>query len=427
MIEFPKNIDLEKYVLGCLMLDKQDEALKLDELDFYDPQNQLIYKVIKYLAEKNKLIDMISVSDLASKRIEDSLTAVTDICNAVHTTTNFEDYKANLKLYTTKRDLIKKAMEIQERVLNSEHETAIELKNDIMESFDTIHVQESVKNKTDLKSIMGEVMDDIETRVNAKEEQKLYTGYSDIDRLTGGLNNQEFTIIAARPGIGKTAFALQLMLHLASKKNHCSFISREMSNVQLGKRLLSNAATLHNQKLKLCKNLEEQDWTAMQKGLSILTNLPVEINDRIGTIQEIRSYCRQLKNKDKLDVLIIDYIGLLKTLKKCATRREEIDDISRQLKEISLEFKIPVVCLCQLNRDGVKQNKEPEIHELKESGNIEADADNVWLLYMKEEEQQKQPHEMKRLKVIIGKQRNGPVGSIYLNYASTTFKYFNAH
>jgi replicative DNA helicase len=176
------------------------------------------------------------------------------------------------------------------------------------------------------------------------------------------------------------------------------------------------------QKLRLCKSLKDEDWSKIASNTGLISKLPIEINDTISTVQEIRAYCRELRNRNALDVLIIDYLQLMRTLKKCESRRVEVDDISRQLKEMSLEFHIPIIALSQLSRESVEYS-EPELHHLKESGSLEQDADNVFFLHVPKDTDEFA--ESFDLKIIIGKQRNGATGFIFLRYFRKTFRFYN--
>lgn len=221
-----------------------------------------------------------------------------------------------------------------------------------------------------------------------------------------------------------TAFAVQLMINLAVKKNKVLFVSREMSTVQLGKRILSNIGKINGHKLRFCKSLSDKDFVDIGKAMEVINHMPIEINDKLSTIQEIRLYCRDLKDQGKLDVLIVDYLGLLKTLKKTNGQREAIEDISRQLKEISLDLEIPVICLAQLNRENEREKREPKLIDLRESGSIEQDADNVLFLHVPSDTDQTQ--DCFDVKVIVAKQRNGPCGYVWLKYYRNTFRFYNA-
>ena len=415
----PNNPEIEKSVLGCLLMDKQDYVIKLSELDFMSEVNRLIYKTIRQLYDRKQPIDEITVSDALN--IDNALEIVVGLSSYVPTPENIEHYINALKTYTMRREVIKAAIKAKELAESERFETAIELKNDVMQVFD-IPVYDGKKTDNGISAIMPAVLQDIEDRHNAKNEDKLFTGFYDLDKMTAGLHPEELTIIAARPGVGKTAYAIQMMLNMAKKGVKCLLVSREMSQMQLVKRILANIAMVDGQKLRFCKSLTDDDWAKIGFAVSDICKLPIELNDKLATIQEIRAYCRELKNKDSIDLLIVDYLQLCRSLKKTENRRQEIEDISRQLKEISLEFSIPVVALSQLSRESVAA-KEPDLHHLRESGSLEQDADNVIFLHVPADTDETQ--DSFDIKVIVGKQRNGPTGYIFLRYYRRTFKLCN--
>ena len=415
----PNNPEIEKSVLGCLLMDKQDYVIKLSELDFMSETNRTIYKAIRKLYDKKEAIDIITVSDAIGT--ENALEIVADLNSYVASPENIEYYISKLKTYTMRREVIKAAIKAKELAESERFETAIELKNDVMQVFD-IPVYDGKKTDNSISAIMPAVLQDIEDRHNAKNEDKLFTGFYDLDKMTAGLHPEELTIIAARPGVGKTAYAIQMMLNMAKKGVKCLLVSREMSQMQLVKRILANIAMVDGQKLRFCKSLTDDDWAKIGFAVSDICKLPIELNDKLATIQEIRAYCRELKNKDSIDLLIVDYLQLCRSLKRTENRRQEIEDISRQLKEISLEFSMPVVALSQLSRESVSA-KEPELNHLRESGSLEQDADNVIFLHVPSDTDETK--DCFDIKVIVGKQRNGPTGYIFLRYFRRTFKLCN--
>lgn len=417
---YPYNTDLEKSVLGCLLLGKLDYIVKLNESDFLNEVNKTVFKAILYMYNKKQDIDIISVSDTLKKRIENSLEYISNLTDFVASPENMEHYIASLKMYSMRRDIINAADKSKDAALTGDYETTIELKNNIQQLFD-LKAYENKKTDCSIAGIMGAVLSDIETKMNATSENKLFTGFYDLDRLLAGLHTEELTLIAARPGVGKTAFAIQIMLNLAKKGNHCLFVSREMSNMQIVKRILSNMTEIDGHKLRLCKSLTEEEFNTITKTSNKITELPIEINDKLSTIQEIRGYCRELKRNGKIDILILDYLQLCKSLKKTESRRLEVEDISRQLKEMSLEFGIPVIAVSQLSREGAAG--EPELHHLRESGSLEQDADNVIFLHVPKDTNEQA--EMFEIKIIVAKQRNGAPGYINLRYYRRTFKLCN--
>jgi replicative DNA helicase len=416
----PHNPEIEKSVLGCLLMGKRDYILKLSVNDFINESHQKIFKTVYGLYMQNAAIDEITVSDALN--IDNALETVINLESYVATPENVTHYINTLKTYTMRREIIKASIKAREIAESDKYEGASELKSDVLQAFD-IEVHTTNKADNSLSAIIPAVMTDIDNKYNATDEDRLFTGFYDLDRITAGLHPEELTIVAARPGVGKTAYAIQMMLNMAKKGCKSLFVSREMSQMQIAKRILSNIAVVDGQKLRFCKSLTDTDWQKLSSSLDDLGRMAIELNDKLASIQEIRAYCRELKNKNALDVLIVDYLQLCRSSKKAESRRQEIEEISRQLKEISLEFSIPVIALSQLSREGSKAGREPELHDLRESGSIEQDADNVIFLHVpKDTDETAGSFD---IKVIVAKQRNGPTGYIYLRYFRNTFKLCN--
>jgi replicative DNA helicase len=418
----PNNTELELIAIACLLADKQDYINKLSEDDFYNQKVKLFYNAIRTLSDNKQNIDIISVSDLVKSESPDALTTLSNAFAAVPTTENINQYIQTLKLYTCRRVAIKKAMETIKIAGDCEFSTDIEFKSDIMQLFDSIPVSNASKADYSMSGIMTEVMENIEQLYSGEGGKEYITGYYDYDKITAGFHPEEMTIIAARPGVGKTAFALQVAINMALKGIHTAIFSREMSRLQIAKRMLSNMAVIDGHKLRLCKGLTDEDLMAINKATREIADLPIEINDKADTIQEIRSYCRTLATKGKLDLLIVDYLQLVQTLTKSRNREQEVAEISRSLKLMSLEFGIPVIVLSQLNRKAEEQN-EPTLANLRESGSIEQDADNVVFLHVPKDTDETKDSFI--IKVIIGKQRNGSTGYAKLLYERKTFRFFN--
>jgi replicative DNA helicase len=368
---------------------------------------------------EKKPIDIITVSDALKGKHTDPLNYITGLSNVPASYQNIKHYIEQLKNYTARRQAIRAAQEIIESVNDM---TAEEIRAVALSKFDFKNMED--EKKTDIASVMDNVMDDIETKYNAEKEDELFTGFYDIDRFTAGLHPGEMTIVAARTAVGKTAFSIQLMLNLARKNVNSTYISREMSSVQLGKRILANTAKIDSHKLRLCKTIEDKDWESIKSVISTIKSWNIEINDEISTIQELVTFCREKKVKSGLDLLIVDYIGLIRTLKKCGTREQEVADVSRQLKEISLELNIPVITLCQLNRDSVG-DKEPGLHHLRESGSLEQDADNVIFLHVPPDTDKTADYY--DVDILISKQRNGSEGKCKLRFYRRSMRFDNIY
>ena len=249
----------------------------------------------------------------------------------------------------------------------------------------------------------------LEENYNNKNDYSLYTGLMDLDNKICGLHNQELTIIGARPGVGKTTFALQIATKIAEKGKNVTIISLEMSDIQIIQKILATKTKVNSYKMRM-GTIEDDDWEKIAKASTEISKLPINLITKATTIQAIETIARKLKNRNKLDLLIIDYIQLIKNKGKFNNREQEVADITRTLKLLSLDLKIPIIGICQLNRNATRQ--EPSLADLRESGAIEQDADNVIFLYQEKE----QEDSIVDITVKIAKQRAGEVGKVYMKF-----------
>ena len=415
------NLEVEKAMIGCLLLGKKEYALKLNETDFTQESLRQILKAVQELDKKNKPVDIIAVADMLPHvtGIYEILASLTDV---VATTENAEYYFQTVKEYAAKRAFERAANEIISKTRNSVGKTAAELKADILQLVD-IPVFEQKKSSFEFKHILNDTLTSIDEEYRNKQDNRYMTGFHDLDKLTAGLHPEEMTIIAARPGVGKTTMAINMIVNLAHKGIKCLLVSREMSGRQLMKRFIANYTPIDGHKLRLAKYLADEDFAKIGNATYEMMEWPVYINDEIATIQEIRAYARELKAKDEFEVLFVDYLQLCRSSNRHETRRLEIEEISRGFKEISMELGIPVVVLSQLSRDNARTHREPELHDLRESGSLEQDADNVIFLHIPKDTDTTQ--DIYDIQVILAKQRNGPTGYVYLRYYKKTFRLCN--
>lgn len=415
------NIDIEKAMMACILLGKQGYVSNLNEEDFSASSLQNILSAMKRLEEKKAAIDVISVAD-ELRSVSNALEFLVSITNEISTAENAEHYFRKLKEYTARRKLELAAYAIIENVQKFNYEDIAECKADVLKLVD-IPVNDFRKRSFNFNDILLDTMNDMEKQYQEKEDSRLLTGFHDLDRLTAGLHPEELTIIAARPGVGKTVYAVNLIINLAKKGVKSVLVSREMSCKQLAKRIIANIVPIDGNKLRQCKYLTDSDWERIGAGAGEIYSWPIIINDELATVQEIRAYCRELKARNAIDVLVVDYLQLCRSSNRIESRRQEIEEISRQFKEISMELTIPVIALSQLTRDNAKTGRQPELHDLRESGSIEQDADNVIFLHIPKDTDETQ--EWFDLQIIVGKQRNGPTGYIYLRNYRNTFKLLN--
>ena len=246
----------------------------------------------------------------------------------------------------------------------------------------------------------------IEKNLNKKEDYSLYTGFFDLDAITDGLHNGELTVVGARPGVGKTTFSLQIAEKIASRGKAVAYVSLEMSEIQIIQKLISRRARVNSRKIRNA-SLDINELERVGLAGQQISELKFTILTKANTIQQIEIEARRLKNKNKLDLLVIDYLQLVKNAGAFKSREQEVADISRTLKLLSLELDIPIIALCQLNRNASKN--EPTLADIRESGAIEQDADNVIFLYQ-------QNPEDNLVTIDLQKQRAGNTGTLRLKF-----------
>lgn len=413
----PYSVEIENFILGCLLIDEGCQMLiyQLNEDDFFQQTNKVLFKIVNDIYYSDKPVNIISVSD----RIPNSIEHLSNLCANVLTTASYRHHFEQLKAYTYKRNVIKAAQEIQSMVAESTDEVT-ELRNSILAKLD-ISIYDPGNKKFDMQTITTEMFDAIEKRRQNKNEEALYTGFYDLDKITAGLHKEEMSVLAARPGVGKTAFVLQLLINLANRGNNCVLFSREMSKGQIAERLLSNLSGVDGQKIRFAKTLTSEDSRKFNDVKRPMGEMSLIINDEAVSVQDMKACCRDLKTKGLLDVVAIDYLQLCRTLKKTQTREREVAEMSWEFKQIAKEFKIPVIVLSQLSREVVKEKREPVLSDLRDSGSIEQDSDCVIFLHVPSNTDETQ--DIFDIKVIIGKQRNGPIGYLFLRYCKKNFNF----
>ncbi|SDL19571.1 replicative DNA helicase [Natronincola ferrireducens] len=433
-MQLPHSAEAEQAVLGAFLLDKNTwfGIQKLKNEDFYIDIHQIIFQAMKNLHEKDQPIDYIQVFEETKNIKPIDLVYLNETLSMVATTINIEYYIKILKEKAVRRQLIQECKSALNRALKTE-EDPTSIKSNLAQTLDNISFEESQVSDR-LQDIFSKLYDELET-YDPKEAEKYYTGLPDLDRLMAGLHQEEVTVVAARPATGKTAFALQIAMHIAAKKLKVLLISREMSQKQMAKRILAAKCAIDSMRLRNRK-LEDEDWSRIAKGMGLLSNLSLFINTTAKSIPEIKAKVRETK----ADVLIIDYLQLLEPSSKNANREQQVSELSREIKNISLDYKIPVVLLSQLNR--AADGRRPSLADLRESGAIEQDANNVIFLHLPNRNEieaavkdkdsivtdnlieQIKKRQNKLVEVILAKQRDGNTGDFYMEYVPSklTFK-----
>ena len=434
----PHNIDAEKSVLGSMFLSKYAlqkgiEALTKDL--FYLEANGIIFETIKNLREKLISIDMTTVTEELENQKQlkkiGGIEYLTEIINFVPTAANIDEYIRIVEEKAILRRLIEEATQI----VSSGYDQGEDINDGLDNAEKKILNVVKTKKGTEFRSIQDVLLktqSDLETLSKQKNEiTGIPTGFYDLDKVTSGLHPNELIIIAARPAMGKTAFALNLATNIAMNTDKTvALFNMEMSGEQLAMRMLSSVGQIDGYKLKSGK-LEHNDWKKFNEAMSRLAETKLFIDDTSGmTISEIKAKCRRLYNSEGgLGVIIIDYLQLISgSAKYAGNRQQEVSEISRSLKTLAMELNVPVIALAQLSRtvEG-REDKRPLLSDLRESGSIEQDADIVAFLY-RDDYYTKQisiDENTSKSEFIIAKHRSGPTTTIDLIFKRNVSTFVN--
>lgn len=394
--------EIEKAMLYYLIF--ENEEYVLDEDDFINNRHKRIIRAINQLKAEKQEISMLMISTKIHANKEQVLQYISSLGEYIRNVDSETVYNTLIKL-TKKRKLYDLISEKQKEIVECENVDA--LAEEMIKRINSIE-QVNEKEKTFVEQVV-EASSVIEKNTLEKTDYSLYTGIQDLDNLICGLHRQELTIIGARPGVGKTTLALQIAEYIAHKGIVTGIISLEMSDMQIIQKMLSKRTKVNTYKMRL-GTLEEKDLSAIGMASAEIANLPIHLITKARTLQQIEIIARKLKNRSNLGLLVIDYIQLIKNKGKFNNREQEIADITRTLKLLSLELDIPIVGLCQLNRNAARS--EPTLADLRESGAIEQDADNVMFLYTEQESDES----VVDVTLKVAKQRAGETGKIYLKF-----------
>lgn len=402
--------ELEKAMLYYLIYEQED--YELDETDFAFERNKRIIKAINELKAEKKEISIISLQSKISANNKQVIEYLANLNEYVYATT--ADYIYNQIIELSKK---RKLMELLQKSITEimEAENIDIFMQDKIKQINKI-AEINEKEQTFVEQVV-ETSTEIEKNTLQKPDYTLYTGITDLDKMICGLHKQELTIIGARPGVGKTTLALQIAEHIAERGTETAIISLEMSDTQVIQKLISRRARINNYKMRM-GTLETKELEQIGIVSAEIAELPIHLITKARTIQHIENIARKLKNKNNLGLMIIDYIQLIKNKGKFNSREQEVADITRTLKLLSLELNIPIIGLCQLNRNAARQ--EPTLADLRESGAIEQDADNILFLYQEAESTET----VADITLKLAKQRAGETGKIDLkfNKANSEFK-----
>jgi replicative DNA helicase len=429
----PHSAEAEQSVIGSMIMDK-DAIVAASEVisstDFYEQQYAILYETMQELFNEGKPVDLVTLQDrLKEKDVPPqvcSLEFIRDLVTAVPTSANVRYYAQIVRDKAVLRRLIKVAEETaSECYLDKEKLDAI-LEKTEKSVFDIVQ-NRGTKEFTDIKEVVLRSIDSIEAAAkNQGSVTGVATGFYDLDYKTAGLQPSDLVLIAARPSMGKTAFVLNIAEYVALKSNVTTAVfSLEMSQDQLVKRMLAMNSKVDSQSIRT-GTLTGEDWGHLMESARVIGNSNLVIDDTSAiSVSELRSKCRKLKLEKNLGLIIIDYLQLMTGSKKAESRQQEISEISRSLKSLAREVNVPVVALSQLSR-AVEQrpDKRPMLSDLRESGAIEQDADVVMFIY-RDDYYNRDTEEPGVSEIIIGKQRNGPVGTIKLGWQANFTKFTN--
>ena len=434
----PNDLEAEESVLGSCFLSKyalQKASETLNPDSFYDERNKKLFQAMLDLQEEGTPLDITTITSHLKKK--EQLNAVggvkylTEIINVVPTASNIDYYAKIVEDNAVLRGLIQTAEQIANDGYSMENTISEILDNSEKKILDIVK-KRTVNEFKSVSDVLEKTQSDLEKLSKNKGEiTGLDTGLEDLNKLTTGLHPGELIIVAARPAMGKTAFALNIATHVAlTQEKTVAIFNMEMPAEQLMMRIISSMRNIDGFKLRT-GNLYNQDWDRINQAASDLINTDLVFDDTSGiTIGEIRAKCRRLANSEKgLALVVIDYLQLISGGKNYGTnRQQEISDISRSLKTLALELKIPIIALSQLSRS-VEQRKEndkrPMMSDLRESGAIEQDADIVAFLYREDyyDEKKKIDENISKSELIIAKHRNGPTKTIDLWFKKNYSKF----
>lgn len=431
--EIPKNIDAEQSVIGSMFLTKKalEKGLEnLNEESFYLDSHKKIFASIEELYNNNKSVDLTTVVEVLNshgwlKQVGD-IEYITEVIESVPTAANIDEY---IKIVEDKY-ILRKLIDEATSIITESYNAAGDI-NEVIETaekkiFDVSKNIRSTEFKT-IAEVLVKTQSDLEKLASTKGDiTGIPTGYYELDKITSGFHPHELIIIAARPGMGKTAIALNMVNNIAiNAKKSVALFNMEMGAEQLAMRMLASVGQIDSGKLKT-GNLEHSDWKRVNEAVSRLSGSRIFIDDTAGiTVNEIRAKCRRLAaSPSGLDIVVIDYLTLIQgNSKSGANRQQEVSDISRALKTMAMELDVPVIALSQLSR-GIEQrtDKKPMLSDLRESGAIEQDADIVAFLHCSDEEREK---ENSLMEFVIRKHRNGPLKDIPLIFQRNTSTFAN--
>ncbi|WP_191016245.1 replicative DNA helicase [Treponema zioleckii] len=428
----PHNDEAEKATLGAMLLDWDSVSsvvTLLSSEQFYSKQNQIIFKALVSLFTQGTTGDTLTLIGELTKTGEleqaGGAAYIASLADVVPSSANIDYYAEIVHDRAIRRNLIKISSEIKTSAFDETRESKM-----ILDEAEKRIFALADRDQTTQVHTMGEVIpktiENIELHFkNHNVFTGIPSGFTDLDSMTSGFQNSELIIIGARPSMGKTAMALSMMEHIAIDKHiPCGFFSLEMSYEQIGQRLMSQNARIPGQKLR-SGMLKIEDLQKLQEAAGRCFDAPLYIIDTPNMpLIDLRAMARRLKTNHDIKIIFIDYIGLISTENPSAPVYEQVSEISKSLKSLARELDIPVVALSQVARDA--EGNEPTLSQLRGSGSIEQDADVVMFIHRDRKKQDEEnPNPVIDAKLIVAKQRNGPIGDVNLLFLSSFTRFEN--
>ena len=429
----PHNQDAERSVLGGMLIDSNALEISLEQLrpeDFYIPAHQTIFEAMRTIRNNGEAVDLVTLCNELEKHGKLDFIGgaryLSDLISFVPSAANTQEYIHIVEEKSARRLLIRAGSEIITDSMNDEGDIDKTLDDAERKIYD-ISMRKSEDSVVGIEEVVPVAFNEISELMDRKGViTGVSTGFTDLNRITNGFQKSDLIIVAARPAMGKTAFALNIAQHAAIHDNRSVIIfSLEMSASQLVQRMLCTEATVSSQKIKE-GTVSSDELKRLIEVMDPLSKSKIFIDDTGGiSVPEIRSKCRRLRARHGLDMIVIDYLQLLQSngSRRSDSRTQEVSDMTRQLKLLARELNIPVVLLAQLNRGPeTRQDHTPMISDLRESGSIEQDADMVILLYRPAVYDEDQDNTSQ---IIIAKHRHGPTGTVMLAWQGEYTRFMN--
>lgn len=429
----PQDIELEEVVLGAMMLEK-DACLRIIDMlkpdHFYKSNHKKIYSAIIDLFEKKQAIDMLTVTEQLKKNSElESIggpAAVSTLTTRINSSANIETHARILIEKHIKRKIIEEGSIMQKKGYDHSYD-AFDALSESQEAISKIGIQSEGNGPEEFQLLLSKYLDDL--RINKIDDDVVFSGFKSIDKHLGGFGKGHFNVIAARPGMAKTAMAIGIAINAVKAKKRVALFSLEMPKKDLVRRSVSITVDIEHEKLRK-RQINEYDWERILKSQIGIDQDYFFIDDRSTMyIYELEAECKRLAHFVGLDMIIIDYLQLLKS-KTGGNREQEVSQISRSLKNLAKDLNVPVIALSQLSRAvEARENKEPRLSDLRDSGSIEQDADTVCFLYRPEYygiESLEGFSSQGLGKLIIGKHRHAAVSDIWMRFNGPLMRWEDA-